>query len=653
MAGSRIFSYTDFNQSFPLEIMCGIVGFVDSKGRCDEGTLEVMLKTLHHRGPDNQAFRLHRSNLGTIGLGHSRLSIIDISHSADQPMIYNEFSIVFNGEIYNYKEIRSVLEADGHVFRTNSDTEVILQAFKKWGVKCIEHFIGMFVFVIFDNLKQKLWLVRDRAGVKPLYYYKKEEHFFFASELKAFMNCPEFDKSLDEEALHVYFDLGYIPAPLSIFSFVKKLEGGCYLELDLNTKKVFINQYWNVFSLFQSPKLDISYDEAKQSLKNLLTSACNYRMIADVPVGVFLSGGYDSALVTAILQTDRTEKLKTFTIGFERGNNEAPYARQTANYLGTDHVEMICTEKIAQDIIPELSYYYDEPFADQSAIPTILVSRLAREKVTVALSADGGDELFAGYNRYFSFRNRIEQLEKIPVGLHSIAGWTTNALSSFLPFSKGEEDHRLRGISRYFNAQNGNKDLALYQSIHSLPHFLKQNAFKSSIHGRGFSLPQKSVFRNSIEMAMAVDFKYYLQDDILTKVDRATMSVSLEGREPLLDHRLVEFASQLPIEYKMTKNKGKRILRDIVHDFIPEELMNRPKTGFSVPIFSWLQGDLKFLVNDHLSMEQLEKSNIFNSKFVNKTVRDFQDKKFYYKPYIWRLLMFQMWYQRWFVDNKT
>ena len=426
------------------------------------------------------------------------------------------------------------------------------------------------------------------------------------------------------------------------------MEQGCLLELNLQSMGISISKYWDVNTFYSLPKLKLPYDEAKSNLSTILSSAFNFRMVADVPVGVFLSGGYDSTAVTAILQKERTQRLKTFTIGFEKGNNESPFAKETANFLGTDHTDFICTTLEAQSIIPELPLFYDEPFADSSAIPTILVSQIARKSVTVALSADGGDEIFAGYNTYFQLDKYQKQLNHIPNVFKSPLRPFLHFLSTGLPNSTLELKHKIKGIADSISKDKYYQTTQLLKMSCQLPQHFNNSIFtkhpisKPSIYDKDYRK-----FSNELEIAMAIDYKMYLQNDILTKVDRATMSVSLEGREPLLDHRITEFAAQLPINYKYDGTTGKRILKDIVHDHVPKKMMDRPKTGFSLPIYTWLQSDLSFLIEDYLNETALSISGIFNVPFLLKQVKLFKEDKLHYKPFIWKLLMFQMWYFKW------
>lgn len=381
--------------------MCGIAGFVDFESSSNEDVLNKMTLSLQHRGPDGQGIYFKETAAAQIGLGHRRLSIIDLSECGSQPMHYNGLHIIFNGEVYNFAEIRLELEKKGHQFTGHSDTEIILHAYQEWGIDTIQQWKGMFAVVIYDENKNELIAIRDRAGVKPFYYYWQDGLFLFASELKAFAQHPNFKKEIDPSAVASFLQYGYVSFPHCIYKNTFKLPAAQVLKLDLNTQQLSTIRYWNVYDYYNKPKMDMGFDEAMKETETILQKAFNYRMVADVPVGVFLSGGFDSSCVTALLQKDSTEKIKTFTIGAtDESLDEAPYAKQIAEHLGTEHTEYYCTPKEALDIIPELPYYYDEPFADSSAIPTILVSRLAREKVTVALSADAGDEIFAGYNRY-------------------------------------------------------------------------------------------------------------------------------------------------------------------------------------------------------------------------------------------------------------
>lgn len=633
--------------------MCGISGIVDFKKTSDQIILENMTDTMVHRGPDGSGYYFDNGDSAQVGFGHRRLSIIDLSEHGSQPMTFKDLTICFNGEIYNYQEIKEELASNGHTFESQSDTEMILHAYQEWGAKCIDKFIGMFAFAIHDRKSKELFCARDRAGVKPFFYYWNEGLFMFASELKAFHQHPRFKKEIDLQAVAAFMQFGNIPTPHCIFKNCLKLSPGHHFTLKLNdlNQKIIEKQYWNVYDAYNAEKLDISYEEAIDSTEKLLESAFDYRMVADVPVGVFLSGGYDSACVTSLLQKRRTEKLKTFTIGVpDIGLNEAPFAKEVATHLGTDHHEYNCTQKEALELIPNLPFYYDEPFADSSAIPTTLVSMMARKEVTVALSADAGDEIFAGYNRYDYLQRYGKNLKKIPEVIRKSMAYTMDKVpSERIPVLKNKynfhnryekiklllrdpsEEKIMLSLSQQFTDEQLNKLMAY--DVHAL-----HTAYLSS-----------ELINNRTPLAymMAIDYQTYLLDDILQKVDRATMSQSLEGREPFLDQRIIEFAARLPDTYKYHQGVKKRILKDIVHKYIPQSMMERPKMGFAIPIGKWMQNELKDLVETYLNSDRIEEQGIFSSKAVEKLKLDFMGGKTEYEMKIWYLLTFQMWYDRW------
>lgn len=629
--------------------MCGIAGFIDFKSTTSKETLHQMVNSMQHRGPDDFGVEIFEEKNALIGFGQSRLSIIDLSAAGHQPMHFRHLSIVFNGEIYNYKEIKAELIEKERVFATQTDTEVILQSFDEWGLKCVDRFIGMFAFVIFDRNSNKIYAYRDRAGVKPFYYYQKDNLFLFGSELKALMAHSKFEKEIDEAVLPNYFSYGYIAAPYTIFKRTHKLMPGYYIELDLYTQSIIKSKYWDLRSYYLKPKLTLEYQEIKDEVKSLMQSSFDYRMVADVPVGVFLSGGYDSTVVTALLQSKSSRALKTFTIGFEEGNNEAPFAKETAQFLGTDHTEYICTTKEAQEIIPSLPFFFDEPFGDSSAIPTILVSKLAKQQVTVALSADAGDEIFGGYQSYFKLHSFLQRIEQIPWPLKG--SWTKKAASILLNndlINYSKYSHQLGGALDVLSQDKYSQSADLFRYMTEKPKGYVRKLLKSDNNSHPSSfLIETNGFQHPLEVAMCIDFNSYLPNDILTKVDRATMSVSLEGREPLLDHRLAAYAAQIPSEFKTDGQSGKKILKEIVHDFVPKEMMDRPKAGFTLPIYTWLRGDLAYLLEEYLSKEALSESGLLNVQFVLGEVEKFKSNKLHYNPLIWYLLMFQMWWMRW------
>ncbi len=625
--------------------MCGITGFIDFSKHSDVNTLKLMTKCIIHRGPDDEGEELFDLQNATIGFGFRRLAIIDLSPLGHQPMKNLESNdwIVFNGEIYNFNEIKNELIALDHSFISTSDTEVILKAYQQWGNECVQRFIGMFAIVIFDVSNNKIVCFRDRVGVKPFYYYHKDDLFLFASELKCFHAHSKFEKKIDEKALASFFQHGYIPAPSSIFTNVFKLNPGHWLELDLSTKKVKTHSYWNVKKNAIKEKLKINYEEAKAQLESLLVSAFNYRLIADVPVGVFLSGGYDSTCVAAILQKTNNTLIKTYTIGFdEPGFNEAVYAKEVAKHIQTDHHEYYCTFKEAQEIIPLLPDIYDEPFGDSSAIPTTLVSKIARQHVTVALSADGGDELFGGYPRHLKSFDQIKKLNSVPTAFKYLS-------ANFIGDSKHNlsKPDRKNKLKRLLESRTGEEMFDIINQTYTekeLSSLLTNPvAFPSSAFDE--RITEKNV--DLLTKILSLEFNTYLPDDILHKVDRASMSVSLEGREPFLDHRIAEFVAQLPSAYKMKEGKQKIILKDIVHSYVPRQLMERPKMGFGVPVEKWCRGELKNLFMEYMNDKALEKSGLLNVQAIIPIRQSYLNGSLENFERIWFIFIFQQWYHKW------
>ena len=657
-ASSKTASFPSSSLPLPRKIllMCGIAGFVDFNKKTTLAELEKMTRILAHRGPDGEGYGIYPTDGAITGLGHRRLSIIDLTSAGSQPQTYGSLHITFNGEIYNYAEIKTTLEAKGHVFQSHSDTEVILHAYAEWGAEALQQFIGMFAFVIYDEAKKQLFACRDRAGVKPFFYYWKDGLFLFASELKAIVQHPAFTRTINQDSLAAYLQYGYVPTPHCIFEDTFKLKPGHFLLLDVEGRNMTTQQYWNVYDAYNKPPLNISLPDAINATESLLTNAFQYRMVSDVPVGVFLSGGYDSACVTALLQANNTEKIKTFTIGVpDAGLNEAPFAKAIAQHLGTDHTEYYCTEKEALEIVPQLPFFYDEPFADSSAIPTTLVSRIAREKVTVALSADAGDEIFAGYNRYDYMVKYGSKLKKIPVPLRRVAAGIMDRVPAdkipvlnkkYLFHSRYE---KLKALLKEPSEQTFFRGMSQHMDQQSINSLLKAGtqplvtAFESK--------ELAPAHYSTLNFMMAMDYQTYLLDDILQKVDRAGMSVSLEGREPFLDQRIIEWAAQLPMEYKYNNGNKKFIIKEIVHRYIPRAMMDRPKMGFGIPISTWLQNDLKPFVNQYFDPAFIEKQNIFNNDVIQGIKRSFYHGKIERAEKIWFLLMFQMWYDKWMNNN--
>lgn len=628
--------------------MCGISGFCDFKKKSSENILKNMTDALIHRGPDSSGYSFFEYETYQVGLGHRRLSILDLSTQGHQPMKYKNLEIVYNGEIYNFKEIRKELKDSNYIFGSNTDTEVILKAYDKWGLKMVDRFIGMFAIVIYDKTTSTLLCIRDRAGVKPLYYYFKDGLFLFASELKSFYKHKEFQKQISKEGLSLFFQYGYILEPYSIFEDTYKLKAGHYLKLDLKTSVININKYWDVIDFYNKPKLDISFEEAKQETEQLLKSACEYRMVSDVPVGIFLSGGYDSSAVAAILQKDRIKKLKTFSIGFyEKKYNEAHYAKDISKHLGTEHTEYYCTQKDAQDLLPLIGDIWDEPFGDKSNIPTLLVSKLARKEVTVSLSADGGDEVFGGYGKYTEILKYNKLFSKRPI---------SNNIANLLDFidvrSFFGQNKSYKFLNKYerfkLTLKAENEIDVLKNSIYCfLPSEVKKllNNFEKNIETCFDDIRFLNQNNDSLDKIMAIDYKTYQLDDILVKVDRATMSVGLEGREPLLDHRIIEFVSTLPSKYKIKNGEKKYILKEIVHNYIPKELMDRPKMGFGFPLKEWFGDELKKYILEYLDSEKITKIGLLNVQEVEVLKKDWLVNNRNLNK-LWLILNFVMWYER-------
>lgn len=626
--------------------MCGIAGFIDFNKRGSEELLQQMSNCIIHRGPDDSGYEFFDTTNAQIGFGFRRLSIIELSALGHQPMKFEEaeLTIIFNGEIYNYREIRKELEQKGYSFKSHSDTEVILKAYAAWGEKCVDRFIGMFAIAIYDAKKEQVILMRDRAGVKPLFYYHHNNLLLFGSELKIFHAHPQFKKQVNYSALSLYFQRGYISAPHTIFENTFKLLPGHLFVVDLKTKHTAEKKYWDVIDCYNAPKLDISFQEAKKETERLMLSAFQYRMIADVPVGVFLSGGYDSTAVSALLQKNSAQKIKTFTIGFEDPKfNEANHARSVAGYLGTEHHEHICTYKDALDIVEQLPQIYDEPFGDTSAIPTTLVSRMAREKVTVALSADGGDEIFAGYPKYFNAMKRIEELNKVP-------GLVQKMMAGFIPAS-AKNDVALQNKWSKLKDYLANTDaVKRFDIISQASTFYEtQQMLSKDITALHTPFDEGGLLNDANDLLsrfQATEYKTYMADDILQKVDRATMSVSLEGREPFLDQRIIEFAAKLPASFKYKNGITKYILKEITHDYVPKEIMERPKMGFGVPVEHWLKTELKDLMLDVVNEKTLRELGIFNTaRMIDMRDRYLKGESIEFQRLSY-LFLFQLWAKR-------
>ena len=629
--------------------MCGIAGFIDFNRNTSKDILKKMTDALHHRGPDDSGYEVYENPDAFVGFGQRRLSILDLSPLGHQPMHFNEITVNFNGEIYNFKEIRKELEEKGYSFNSWSDTEVILKGYHCWGLDVVKKFIGMFAILLFDRQKNKVIFIRDRAGIKPLYYYWNKNLCLFGSELKALYEHPDFEKNIDVNSLALFLQYSYIPAPHTIFQSTFKLLPGHILSFDLATQKIEIEKYWDVFDAYNKPKIKISDRDAIDQTDALLKNAYEYRMVADVPVGLFLSGGYDSSSVAALLQSGRTEKLKTFTIGFHENEfNEAPEAKKIADYLGTDHTEWYLTAKEAGAVLNRLPEIYDEPFADNSTVPTALVSQLARKQVKVALSADGGDEIFGGYNKF----NQAEKFTRsMPVALQSILSGTMSMINpEKIPYFNRKYNfttryEKMKLIWKSHDPVQAVKYISQYITESEVESFLGKSFERyHTFFEDGSKLAQNDGITNRL---LAIDYKTFLVDNNLVKVDRATMAVSLEGREPMLDHRVIEFLAQLDSSFKIRDGVNKWLLKQVVHKYIPKELMERPKKPFIAPLMVWFRDDLKEQLKYYLSEKSLSKTGVFDHAPIIKLRDEYlAGKKVNYQK-LWQVLMFQLWYDRW------
>jgi asparagine synthase (glutamine-hydrolysing) len=641
--------------------MCGIAGFWQTK-RQAEIPAEILLRmgtALKHRGPDDSGV-FYDDSTG-VGLVHRRLSILDLSPAGHQPMASHSgrYLIIFNGEIYNFEEIRSEL-SPGHAWRGHSDTEVMLEAFERWGVEAaVKRFVGMFAFALWDRSERKLYLVRDRLGIKPLYYGWVEGKFVFASELKAIRLYPGFQAQIDRDVLALYMRHNYVPAPHCIYQGISKLNAGCILELGGPQEQPHVSRYWSATEVaregLRSP-VEGPETEIIEQLEAKLAEAVKLRMIADVPLGAFLSGGIDSSTVVALMQSQSTRPVKTFTIGFhENAYNEANHAKGIAAHLGTEHTELYVTPQEALNVVPLLPAMYDEPFADVSQIPTYLVSRLARQNVTVSLSGDGGDELFGGYSRYFLMKRVWNSMRPFPKPLRqavsrmvaSVSPKTIDRMyrlaSPLAPrnkrsFPMGDKAHKLAGLLAAESQEH------IY--MHALTHWDNPSAV---VNG---AIEPETVRRfvhearwlaSMEEIMMLTDTVHYLPDDILTKVDRASMAVSLEARVPILDHRVVEFAWKLPMRFKIRDGKGKWALRQVLYKYVPAAMIERPKMGFGVPIDSWLRGQLREWAEDLLSVESLERHGLFNIEAIRTKWQEHVSGGRNWQYLLWDVLVFQDW----------
>lgn len=639
--------------------MCGIAGFyLKDSSMCERGAYQVvsdMCSAISYRGPDDRGIKLfgfsQECDAPKVGLGHNRLSIIDLTSAGHQPMANEDGSVwlTFNGEIYNFLELKDQLLGQGHVFKSRSDTEVIIHSYEEWGRECVSRFNGMFAFGLWDAKRRSLLFARDRMGKKPLYYYTDSVNIIFASEPKAILRFPGFYKEMDHRSLRKYFLYEYAPSPHTVYKNIFKLEAGNTLVFDEG--KVLINKYW-----------DISFSRKGDSgggakLRSLLEDSVEKRLISDVPLGVFLSAGIDSSTVTSFAaKISGAEKIKTFSIGFEdKGFDESVYAKSVADYFKTEHRQKILDPGMVTQILPEVMGFLDEPFADASIIPTYLLSKFTREHVKVALGGDGGDELFAGYPTFAAHKlagiyQRLPGILKrfvidkvvrgLPVSYGNISfDFKLKQFLKGMPYPPGARNQVWLGsFAPYEQKDLFNKEFCVGE---------EEDYILEDIDLKLNDCDSSDIF----EKIMYLYFKFYLQDDILAKVDRASMACSLEVRAPFLDYRIVELACSLPFNEKLKGFTTKYILKKAMRGHLPKSVINRPKKGFGMPVGKWIRQDLKSLITDELSSDKIKKEGLLNPVYIQRLLEDhFKGRKDNRKQ-IWTVFMFELWHDKWFKNN--
>ena len=621
--------------------MCGIAGLVNlDAARVPRADLiaaaDSMTRTLVHRGPDDSD--VWGAADGTVALGHRRLSIIDLSPLGRNPMFWDDgrLAITYNGEIYNFRELRAELEAQGVRFRSQTDTEMVLAAYDRWGVDCVQRFAGMFAFAVWDRARQRLWLVRDRVGKKPIYYSERAGLLWFASELKALVESPTFPRTIDMDGLRMYLKYGYVPSPYTIYKAARKLPPAH--QLICENGAVSVTRYWDPIAHVSGLR-HLSEADAEGELETLLGTAVRQRQIADVPLGAFLSGGVDSSLIVALMSEQNNRPVKTFSIRFENPEfNEADYAATVARHCGTEHHEELCDDRRLLAIVDRLPEMFDEPFGDSSAIPTHLVSTVARQGVTVALSGDGGDELFFGYPRYWHYADSGWAL-KLPRATRRIAAAAARQAPA----------RRMQRIADVLEHEGGDP----------YSRFITWFSPAAITQLTGEPAADAPLYRDALDRLDGVpralqsgvlDFVSYLPDDILAKVDRASMATSLEVRAPLLDHRVVEFALGLPLDFKRRGQVSKWLLRRLLYKRVPPELIERPKMGFGVPLRDWFTGPLRERTDDYVRSDDLIDLGL-DPQPVRRMWAEFTRGRYYRPDLIWQVFVLVAWARKFKVQS--
>lgn len=617
--------------------MCGIAGYFSPEGKYKKEQLQIITDTLAHRGPDASGYFIENA----AGLGHRRLSIIDLSEAANQPFFsHNQrYALVFNGEIYNYKEIEEELKIVDKNFqpKTTSDTEIITEAFAVWGVEFVHKLNGMFTIAIYDREEQTLFLFRDRMGIKPVYYHFDGANFVFASEIKALTKL-SIDKTLDLNALKDYLFLEYVPGEQTIFKSIRKISAGFFLKVSVNGLEK--KQYYDIAEKY-TEQLSGSEEDYKEGFLNQLKKSVKYQSISDVPIGAFLSGGTDSSLICSVFQEQNTNPVNTFTIGFDvKEFDETQYAGKVAEILKTNHSLTHVGEKEALSFVDKISEAYDQPFAVPSTIPSYIVCKEARKRVTVALSGDGGDELFMGYG-YYNWYKRIHNISRA-------GGYAGRKLASVL---LAQLNNREKRVSRILDYRNYEK---IWLHAWSQEQYMFSEAEISKLTGVKYSHSTlssewekiNSMNIHPFERISLFDIKNYLADNLLYKMDIASMASSLEVRVPYLDHNLVEYAINIPLKYKISNGEQKYLMKKSLEKYLPKELVYRKKWGFPAPVGNWLQSDLSFMIQKYLSEKKLKQHNLFATDFVNNLVQRFRSGESFHYKRIWALIVFQMWYEK-------
>ncbi|MFD2201843.1 asparagine synthase (glutamine-hydrolyzing) [Shivajiella indica] len=626
--------------------MCGIVSFIDFNKTISKAKLDSATDTMVLRGPEARGTFIIEEENFNIGFGHRRLAILDLDPRSNQPLQMDNLIIVFNGEIYNFKEIRKELEGKGYLFKTESDTEVILQSYKEWGDECVGKFIGMFAFVIYNKEKKRAIITRDRIGVKPLYYYLDSQKLLVASEIKAIIPLLGEKPEIEESSLFGFFSLGYVPGQQSIFKGIKKVFPGSIINIDLSldlqiSEKIF----WDIAKVETN---SVPNEAKNDELSKLLEDAIRLRLIADVEVGSFLSGGLDSSYVTKVLhEKSDKEKLKTFTIGFNEKFDEAPHAKAVADYIGTEHFSYYLEPRDVRDIIINYATYFDEPFSDDAAIPMLFLSRKAKTDVKVVISSDGGDEVFAGYLRYSNTLNVFDKLNKVPYSVLLLAKYLSSFVFRILP-KRNKLSNSIWRFSCIIDSDKSKllSNIFLYGDMiptTELKAVLNKQLFKKPFEHNYFNIKKKLT---PLKQLLFIDTHERLVNQMLVKVDKSTMGASIEGREPLLDHRLFEFMSSLNDEDLINNEETKFLFRQVINKkFTYTNILNKPKMGFNTPIYDWLRFSFPDFVEEQFKSVDTLSIPYLNQKELLTIWMNFKEGKVYYQNLVWRALVYILWYK--------